>query len=397
MRAQKVILFICIVFVLTSLPIASYALTVKANGVEIGSSTLTDCVGGVLPTCVPGVFTTTVTLSNVVVGGFTISGTVSAEQEQNVERILFLGVQIITGPVSCSPAFPCDLEITATSGPTDFPRAKAPNDYPAVVIMSAAFTSTTPGNKLSATGMGQGDVINLTKGGVGDTRVSLPSADTGNPTASFTTIGDPTGETFNDLISEPVQLVCGEATTCRSSLSHKINVRFVGTSLNLPFGGSVQASIPSSAPLIGIVPPLIGTSLKLFSTKVEIDAHDKEFELKTSFTVNGDGIINPSIEDVSFSVGPFLTTIPAGRFRQRPKGRFTFEGFIDGVKLEAQIVSRGPKTFEFEAEGKGANLAGIRKPVPVGLKIGDNSGATWDTRLDQEVDAEIEGSRRRHR
>ncbi|HSL02834.1 MAG TPA: SBBP repeat-containing protein, partial [Nitrospiraceae bacterium] len=107
--------------------------------------------------------------------------------------------------------------------------------------------------------------------------------------------------------------------------------------------------------------------------------HDKfedEFEMTAIFTLgpNNNGIA-PLTEAVTVQVGAFSTTIPAGSFKQK-KGRFTFEGVIHGVKLEAVLRSLMlGNDYEFKVEGKGANLTVTSNPVTVGLTIGDDSGS----------------------
>ena len=72
-------------------------------------------------------------------------------------------------------------------------------------------------------------------------------------------------------------------------------------------------------------------------------------------------------------MGTFSTTIPAGSFKLR-KGRFTFEGIIDGVKLEAVLrpLMLG-NDYKFTVEGNGTGLTGTENPVMVGLTIGFDS------------------------
>lgn len=82
-------------------------------------------------------------------------------------------------------------------------------------------------------------------------------------------------------------------------------------------------------------------------------------------------------------MGTFSTTIPAGSFKQDKKGRFKFEGVIGGVELEAVIRPLGAGSFEFKAEGEGANLSGTVNPVTVGITIVNDGGSTT-------VPAEIE-------
>jgi hypothetical protein len=104
------------------------------------------------------------------------------------------------------------------------------------------------------------------------------------------------------------------------------------------------------------------------------------FDLNESFTLakNANGI-NPVTENVTLQIGTFLVTIPAGSFKQNPKGNFAFEGVINGVSLQVQIVPLGNNIFTFKAEGSGVNLTGLRNPVTVVLIIGIDSGTTTAT------------------
>ncbi|MEK7870379.1 MAG: hypothetical protein AAB271_08585 [Nitrospirota bacterium] len=79
-------------------------------------------------------------------------------------------------------------------------------------------------------------------------------------------------------------------------------------------------------------------------------------------------------------VGSYSATIPAGSFKFKPAtlkkpAQFTFEGIIDGVKLEAKITPLGANSFDLKAEGNGVNLTGTVNPVTVGLTIGNDQGS----------------------
>jgi hypothetical protein len=82
---------------------------------------------------------------------------------------------------------------------------------------------------------------------------------------------------------------------------------------------------------------------------------------------------------VTLQVGTFSVTIPTGSFQQNPNGRFAFEGTINGVGLQVQIVPLGNNMFTFKAESTGVDLTGLTNPVPVVLTIGIDSGSTTAT------------------
>jgi hypothetical protein len=107
------------------------------------------------------------------------------------------------------------------------------------------------------------------------------------------------------------------------------------------------------------------------------------FALESHFTLSSTALgINPVTDPVTLKIGTFTTTIPPGSFKQygdgdeHDDGVFSFHGVIDGVKLEALIKPTGTLRYAFDAEGKGANLAGTTNPVQVMLIIGGNSGTT---------------------
>ena len=79
---------------------------------------------------------------------------------------------------------------------------------------------------------------------------------------------------------------------------------------------------------------------------------------------------------MTLQIGTFSVTIPAGSFKQIHQGRFAFEGVINGVSLEVQIVPLGNNIFTFKAEGTGVDLTGLTNPVTVVLTIGIDSGTT---------------------
>ena len=122
-----------------------------------------------------------------------------------------------------------------------------------------------------------------------------------------------------------------------------------------------------------------------FSAKLDIDSEREpnrdHFELLVSFTkrTTSSGI-NPVTEPVTLQVGTFSVTIPPGSFRKHEHddedehGFFSFEGVINGVRLEVLIKRTGTLRYAFDAKARHANLTGITNPVPVTLTIGDDCG-----------------------
>ncbi len=79
---------------------------------------------------------------------------------------------------------------------------------------------------------------------------------------------------------------------------------------------------------------------------------------------------------MTLHLGTGQWTIPAGTFHRDRQGRFKFEGFVGLTVLEAVIRPLPDGSFEFKAEGRGAELTGIANPVSVSLTIGNDGGTT---------------------
>jgi len=133
---------------------------------------------------------------------------------------------------------------------------------------------------------------------------------------------------------------------------------------------------------ISIIPPPQGVPFLSFNAELDINLGRKPnqdaFHLGSSLILSGTASneIHPDTEPVKLQVGPFIATIPIGSFRRHEDRSYTFEGVIDGVRLEARIELTGSLRYTFRAEAKGANLSGITNPVQVSLGIGDNAGLT---------------------
>ena len=121
-------------------------------------------------------------------------------------------------------------------------------------------------------------------------------------------------------------------------------------------------------------------SFAAFDPKLEITlgplANDDKFDVQATLTLgtSSNGVA-PLTEVVIVQVGTFSTAIPAGSFTLK-KGRFMYEGVINGVTLEVVLQSLIlGKDYRITVEGKGADLTGTVNPVTVGLTIGDDSGS----------------------
>ena len=77
-----------------------------------------------------------------------------------------------------------------------------------------------------------------------------------------------------------------------------------------------------------------------------IDKKLKSFFLLSNFTLGtGNNGINPVQEAVTFKIGNFTATIPAGSFRKVFTALFVYAGTINNVKMEVIITSLGSNTL----------------------------------------------------
>jgi len=106
------------------------------------------------------------------------------------------------------------------------------------------------------------------------------------------------------------------------------------------------------------------------------------FAANATFTLGaGSDGLNPAGEGVTLDIGTFSAAIPAGSFIFHPAKRnsaanFTFLGEIANALLDVKITDLGNGTFQLQAKGQIANMAGTTNPVTVGLTIGDDEGST---------------------
>jgi DNA-binding beta-propeller fold protein YncE len=116
-----------------------------------------------------------------------------------------------------------------------------------------------------------------------------------------------------------------------------------------PFAAGIE---PVSVAIIPLVP--------FASSFAKLEIAQRGFDLTESFTLgtNSNGI-NPVTENVTLQIGTFSVTIPAGSFKLNPNRRFAFQGLINGVSMQVQIIPLGNNIFTFNAQGAGVDLTGL--------------------------------------
>jgi hypothetical protein len=123
--------------------------------------------------------------------------------------------------------------------------------------------------------------------------------------------------------------------------------------------------------------PFVSLSAELVITAGQHPA----FALNASFGLSaGNAGINPPAQPVTFHIGPYTATIPAGSFKQLTSGKnatvWASSETLSGVSLTLDILSLGNNSHQFGAGGTPVNLTGVSNPVPVSPSIGNNSGST---------------------
>jgi hypothetical protein len=228
------------------------------------------------------------------------------------------------------------------------------------------------------------ELSNLRTGSMKVSRIvnQIPTANAGaDQTVSLSSLVTLNGNNSSDsdLIPSPLTFtwtqVSGPAVTLSgaSTASPTFTPTITGTYIfNLTVSDGM-ASV-SDEVKIDVISNPSGT-LKL--TQLLINKKLKTFFLLSNFTLDaGNNGINPVKEAVTFKIGNFSTTIPAGSFRKLSKLVYAYVGTINKVKLEATITSLGNNRYAFQAAGIGVDFSAITNPVKVDLSIGDDRGTT---------------------
>jgi len=122
-----------------------------------------------------------------------------------------------------------------------------------------------------------------------------------------------------------------------------------------------------------------------FSTfDAALDREGSRFRMKSSFTLGTDSNgINPVTDAVTLQIGTYSVTLPPGSFRQSlTGGYYSFNGILGSAKLNVVIAPKGSDRYLMQVQGSGADFTGTTRPVSVQLTIGDDTGTTTATRLD---------------
>jgi hypothetical protein len=109
-----------------------------------------------------------------------------------------------------------------------------------------------------------------------------------------------------------------------------------------------------------------------FSAKVDIMATQKRFAVAGEFT--GSAGIDPLTQPVTFRMGAFSITIPAGSFHRDSFGQYVFGGPINGTLVTAGIRPQSGNQYAYGFLGMDAERLPTENPVEVQLTIGSYGG-----------------------
>jgi len=361
---------------------------------------------------VDGVTTTTFPVT-ATYKGFTVTGTLVAQQSGTLQRIIFNPNSFITAPSSgCSLAAPCRFEIMATSQPTDFPLPKPAGGFPAGAFMSGKFEGTVSSDTISATAESSGlnsslepvstDVINLTPAtGTANTGSTLPHTCSGNLNCKFTSVGTVRRSFWTEL-AETVQQECGTdfdgvpIASCLTRLKTKITLEFRANNNRaaLPFthekhnidpaeearfledGNNIPQKIPTKELTKTAIVPMGDLDIG------HLLIGNRNFALTAKLKLSEDGAIDPSAEETYVSIGSFSMLILKGKFKKLLQGKlFTFLGKVDGLDVAATLV-RDPRDPTLWGVVLGVHGVQLPRPQPsdpqVAVKIGVGSDSGTD-------------------
>jgi len=141
----------------------------------------------------------------------------------------------------------------------------------------------------------------------------------------------------------------------------------------IPVGGGLRANPWGIA--VTALPPT--TPFAQFSVS-KLELKKNGFQEAGGFTVAAGGsALDPVTQIVTFTIGSYTQTIPAGSFSENGHSHWKFQGDINDVKLNIQIDPHANSTtqFDFKIDGKGLDLSGQRRPINAGLKIGNRTGS----------------------
>jgi hypothetical protein len=136
-----------------------------------------------------------------------------------------------------------------------------------------------------------------------------------------------------------------------------------------------QGALDSSPYVTETAVAALESTVTLFSTFTNsVETSTKSFELASKFTLGtGSKGISPPSQEVVLSLGSYSVRITANSFHLTSKKSYIYEGTINGVKLEAQILPNTTIPNNYKLTLQGNTPINLSHPAVV-LTIGNDMG-----------------------
>jgi hypothetical protein len=99
------------------------------------------------------------------------------------------------------------------------------------------------------------------------------------------------------------------------------------------------------------------------------------FRVSASIGVSPSSSFDPVAQPLTFQLGNYAVTIPPGSFIRKDQGNYDYDGSIEGITLDAQVLPEAGNKFSFKLKVQGINLSEAINPVRILLILGNNAGA----------------------
>lgn len=153
-------------------------------------------------------------------------------------------------------------------------------------------------------------------------------------------------------------------------------MKYILATLMLLITVTTLAQVPPSSYQPPLRDPVQEPTLLPFADfEALVEVENLEFEVRGLFTLGSatDGV-NFLKEEVTFAVGAFSRTIPAGSFKPEERGKLRYEEVTKEGTLTVKIRLAGNNKFLIKIEAEGLNVPKDLKANDVMFRIGNDGG-----------------------
>jgi hypothetical protein len=189
---------------------------------------------------------------------------------------------------------------------------------------------------------------------------------------------DPNGLQFNGGPTQTVALQSGSPAIDVVPVTHCTDLATPPHPLTTDQRGLPRPGFGETACSIGAYEFQDTIAFSHFSGSLQIDPDTGVFYLSGGFTLGTGGIFDPTTNSVTFSVGSYSITAPAGRFAKY-EGGYVYQGTFNGIFFCVFIkFTSTPGQYVLLATATGV-VPFTTSPVPVFLFSGNSSGSSQMT------------------